>query len=174
MDIFDAIYEQSRGDFPLQESEKEAARSFSIYWGFFEGQVCGSSASPARMMVVAQYVIENDEYKPDLTKNTLAYFKHRYTGGEQQDAEFRDLRFRNRERRYEELVHQVLRDDEASDELQLAACLLVILRYRNNLFHGMKWTKNLQGQEQNFVKSLDLMMYILPIAKWKQWEVNGQ
>jgi hypothetical protein len=40
---------------------------------------------------------------------------------------------------------------EAADLSEVAAALLIIVyRLRNNLFHGVKWAYEIQGQLENF------------------------
>ena len=42
----------------------------------------------------------------------------------------------------------------------LAAALIIVLRYRNNLFHGLKWAYGLRGQRQNFETAIALLIAV--------------
>lgn len=44
---------------------------------------------------------------------------------------------------------------------RMAAVLIIVFRYRNNLFHGVKWQYKLQGQLGNFTTANDVLMKVL-------------
>lgn len=44
---------------------------------------------------------------------------------------------------------------------KLIVCLLIVFRYRNNLFHGNKWTYRLEGQHQNFEHATQLLLAVI-------------
>jgi hypothetical protein len=43
----------------------------------------------------------------------------------------------------------------------LSAALLITFRYRNNLFHGVKWAYGVQGQLSNFDVAIDLLQAVV-------------
>ncbi|MBP1872023.1 steroid 5-alpha reductase family enzyme [Ensifer adhaerens] len=43
----------------------------------------------------------------------------------------------------------------------LLTALIIVWRFRNNLFHGEKWTHHLQDQRANFTHANGLMMSLL-------------
>jgi hypothetical protein len=44
---------------------------------------------------------------------------------------------------------------------RIAAVLIIVFRYRNNLFHGVKWQYKLEGQLGNFSAANDALMKVL-------------
>jgi len=50
---------------------------------------------------------------------------------------------------------------DISKENESIGCLVIIYRLRNNLFHGDKWSYNLQGQYENFTKANEFLMALM-------------
>ena len=46
-------------------------------------------------------------------------------------------------------------------QIKLAACLIIIFRYRNNYFHGIKWATEFRDQQKNFEESNKLLAFVL-------------
>jgi site-specific DNA-cytosine methylase len=46
----------------------------------------------------------------------------------------------------------------------LQALLLIVLRLRNNLFHGEKWAYGIAGQRQNFQHACAVMMATMDLG----------
>lgn len=65
-----------------------------------------------------------------------------------------------RRRNAEGLVRRVLEGEGGVAE-QAACVLSIILRYRNNLFHGEKWRYRLAGQRENFDQANQALMVAL-------------
>lgn len=96
-----------------------------------------------------------------LTLNTfadeLAYFRGRYVGA---DGEFTHhyAHLNLRPADQPALIGRVL-CDETDDVSEIAAGVLIIVyRYRNNLFHGEKWGYHLQGQRNNLAHANAALM----------------
>lgn len=69
------------------------------------------------------------------------------------------LNFRNGDN--EPLVKDVLLGNKNAPAELLSAALLIVYRYRNNLFHGIKWTYGLEGQQSNFENAIDLLINVM-------------
>lgn len=90
----------------------------------------------------------------------LAYIRHRYFGGPDQAYHLEHLHLQSANK--PALVLAVL-DGSNNDPCDTIGVLhTVVFRLRNNLFHGVKWQYQLQGQLENFrnassvlVKSLE-------------------
>ena len=48
-------------------------------------------------------------------------------------------------------MRRVLNGEDGALENIAATVLIIVYRFRNNLFHGLKWSYNLQGQLENFM-----------------------
>jgi hypothetical protein len=47
-------------------------------------------------------------------------------------------------------VERVIRGQSSGDAEIVSAVLIIVLRLRNNLFHGVKWSYGIKGQLENF------------------------
>ena len=55
---------------------------------------------------------------------------------------------------------------QTSDEAEiLSAVLIVVLRLRNNLFHGEKWTYGIKGQLDNFRNANNVLMSVIDLHR---------
>ena len=63
------------------------------------------------------------------------------------------------------LVEAVLNGNEISPEKVLLAILMIVYRYRNNLFHGEKSIRDLPNQIDNFRNANQLLMVFM--EKWR-------
>jgi len=53
--------------------------------------------------------------------------------------------------------------DKTDTTSSIAALLIIIYRLRNNLFHGLKWAYNIQGQRSNFAHANYVLMTVLDV-----------
>lgn len=63
------------------------------------------------------------------------------------------------------VVEGVLLGRENSPGAILICCLTIVLRYRNNLFHGMKWAYGIQGQKGNFMIANQILIRTAEMAR---------
>ncbi len=87
--------------------------------------------------------------------------QHIDTDDEVFNCHFGRLHFRENDR--QELVKKVLLGDESTTAEKLAACLIIVFRYRNNYFHGIKWATEFRGQQENFERSSKLLADVLDL-----------
>jgi hypothetical protein len=59
------------------------------------------------------------------------------------------------------LIRSVIDGSNNDPSHRVATVFIVILRYRNNLFHGMKWQYQLAGQLDNFTNANNALMTAL-------------
>ena len=62
-----------------------------------------------------------------------------------------------------ELVCAVLKGENTNHADVVAALLIVVLRLRNNLFHGVKWAYGIRNQLANFINANTTLMAALEI-----------
>jgi hypothetical protein len=60
----------------------------------------------------------------------------------------------------------VLKEKETSIGALVSALLIIVLRYRNNFFHGIKWAYGLRDQLNNFNNANLLLMKMIEINKY--------
>lgn len=59
-----------------------------------------------------------------------------------------------------DMVLAVIDGSNNDDRDRVAAVLIITLRYRNNLFHGVKWQYMLAGQLENFTNASSALMKV--------------
>ncbi|WP_456816816.1 hypothetical protein [Bradyrhizobium sp. USDA 4520] len=90
----------------------------------------------------------------------LSYFRQRYYADRDFTYHFDNLHLRgNRDR--EPLVRAVLDGSDNADQSRAATVLIIVFRYRNNLFHGVKWQYKLEAQLGNFTAANNALMKVL-------------
>ena len=91
----------------------------------------------------------------------LAYCRDRYFQQGAPTDHFQHLHLRNNDK--PALVEAVLRGDNDDPADCVVVVLIVVYRFRNNLFHGAKWGYRLQGQLRNFEHANDVLMNAMQI-----------
>lgn len=86
----------------------------------------------------------------------LAYFRNRYFQSGDFTPHYWQLNLRANDN--VALVQQVLRGDNNDPADCISVALIVIYRFRNNLFHGQKWEYGLAGQLANFTHANNVLM----------------
>src|SRR5690606_20315246 len=89
----------------------------------------------------------------------LAYFRQRYFANGQFTHHFTHLNLRRPDQR--DLIRSVLDGSNDDPRDRLLTVLMIVWRFRNNLFHGEKWAYKLQGQPQNFTHANAVLMRVL-------------
>lgn len=142
------IAEHAPGFRDLCREEYDAITDFSLLWSFFEGRVLKTSGNAESIMRAArqwarQGLLAVEPFQPE-----VAYFREHYFAEGGFTYHISQLHFRRPDR--EEMVKRVLSGESNDSAEAAAAALIIVYRYRNNLFHGEKWSYNLQGQFDNF------------------------
>lgn len=141
------LHDRLPGLVHLGEDERQAIADFTLLWSLFEARVMDTQASPAKIVALTNAWAAAGEIDENTFGEALAYFRDRYRRDGLFTEAFQHLRFDRGGR--EALVRRVLEGE--GDTAEQAACVLsIILRYRNNLFHGEKWRYRLAGQRENF------------------------
>ena len=158
-----AWLEQHAPGYPdLAAEARDVITTFSLFWSLFEAQFLNNSASAANIVARSEELCTAGVVEESDFSDILAYFRDRYSDGRAVNNRFRSLNLRANDRR--ELVTKVLLDQESTAAEQLASCLIVVYRYRNNFFHGIKWASKFRDQYDNFAKSNQLLAYVLEIS----------
>jgi len=141
----------------LSEDERQTIHCFSLLWTVFEAQVLESNASVTKIMETTRLLEEGGKLEDPWFSDTLVYFINRYINKNTCDTndKFASLNLRNNDDK--ELVTSVLKKEIHKYSAQLAACLIIVFRFRNNYFHGLKWADEMTGQKDNFDHSIQLM-----------------
>ncbi len=129
---------------------------FSLLWNMFEGIVCSKNATIAVMERAVKNLDRRGVLRQEDFKPYLEYFVTRYTTEGTVNPRFAQLNFRHNDR--EQLVKDVLEGVESDLHKVVLAILIIVYRYRNNLFHGEKAVERLQDQVDNFKTANRVLM----------------
>ncbi|MGH8243901.1 MAG: hypothetical protein ACRETY_11200 [Steroidobacteraceae bacterium] len=143
----------------LPDQDRAAIFNFTFLWSLFEAQIMGAFA---RADVICAKVddwraagtLYADEYDTE-----LGYFQHRYFANGDFTHHFPHLKLRPADQ--PALVRSVLDGSNNDSRDRLLTVLMIVWRFRNNLFHGGKWAYQLEGQLQNFTHANAVLMRLL-------------
>src|SRR5262245_57502375 len=147
MDPIEWLRQRLQGFPPAQQAELvKAITDFALLWGFFEGMVLGTDGSQNR---IAQRVRDWHgavNFQIGDFAEHLEYFRTRYCPNGNWDPEYDMLRRLSPHR--EVLVRRVLERQTEDPVACVTGILLLLLRIRNNLFHGRKMRWGFQDQAE--------------------------
>jgi hypothetical protein len=143
----------------LSHEEVDAITDFSLLWSLFESRVLNRNANARALCSVVEAWRVSGTLVLDLFDEELAYFCQRYYSGNGFSPYFSGLRLQRLDR--EPMVRRVLNGTENDASQRLAVALIIVYRYRNNLFHGEKWEYELADQFGNFTTANTLLMKAL-------------
>ena len=143
----------------LDAAERKAIRDFALLWSFFESLVLNTNADANRIIDVCHDLARRGRLDISNYHEELAYFRQRYFDGASFTLMFGGLHLRGNDRRA--IVEKMLRNTAVDSAEVLAALLIIVLRLRNNLFHGVKWSYGIQGQRENFAHANTVLMKVL-------------
>lgn len=145
----------------LHPDEIDAIRDFTLLWALFEGKAMATYGSPAKVVAAVDRMDVPDQL-PDRIVEALQYWRHRYVDADDAAERFAGLRFRDNA--FRSLTLAVLNGQREGPVDVLKALLLITLRLRNNLFHGVKWQYLLVGQRGNFDNANAVLMTATEMA----------
>jgi len=153
------LQENAPGFNKLSDDERNAIVDFSLLWSLFEARILDNSGSASCICSVVddwrdEKTLQAESYDPE-----LAYFRQRYFANGDFTRHFEHLHLRDNDR--PGLVRGAIAGDNNNPRDRVAALLIIILRFRNNLFHGMKWHYELAGQLDNFDHANAVLMKAL-------------
>jgi len=148
----------------LSQEEKNAIMHFSLLWSLFEVQVLNASASAKSIHTKRNTWHESDRLNENDFIQYKNYFIQRYIEDGKINYRFDHLNLRKNDNL--ELVKTVLQGKETNIVNVLTAMLIIVLRYRNNYFHGIKWVYQFIDQLDNFDTANKLLMKVIEINNY--------
>ena len=145
----------------LGQDEKDAIMHFSLLWSLFEAQVLNTSASANAIHSKIGEWCEAGLVDPVEFEQFKSYFTQRYVEDGELNNRFAHLYLRNGDK--PELVRAVLKEEDDNIQNVVTVLLIIVLRYRNNFFHGIKWAYQFQDQLDNFNTANSLLMKVIEI-----------
>lgn len=137
------------------DADLENVKDFSLIWNIFERYVCNNN-----------FTIANAEAQLAVKKFNLAdfqehidYFKNRYIENGSVNNRFANLNFRANDR--DNLVKEVLLGNVTTEQETVLSLTIIVYRYRNNLFHGIKDMQVIDQQNENFRIANDFLTKLM-------------
>lgn len=147
----------------LPDGDKKAIGDFCLLWGLFEGRCLQESGSIRQIEQFVDRIADDLERDNQFLEAALNYFQGRYVEAEGRFSyRFNQLHFRPGDRRNH--VEAVLLGHRLERPDILKALLIIVYRFRNNLFHGPKWRYELTEQVDNFSTANALLMAVMDIV----------
>jgi len=157
--IIDWLRANVHGFNHLSNEEVSAISDFSLLWALFESRLLNTEGSVRSICDIV------DGWKKDGTLDAtsfdpeLGYFRQRYFANGAFADNFGHLYLRKNDQ--EQLVRAVIDGSCDDPRDRVAAILIIIFRYRNNLFHGVKWQYKIAGQLGNFTTANAVLIKVL-------------
>lgn len=143
----------------LSKDEQNAIADFALLWSLFESRILNTTGNAATICNTVEQWQAAGALDAGAFAAEITYFRQRYYAEGAFTDHFSHLHFRNPDR--EHMVRSVIDGSDSDPHHLVAAMLIIIYRYRNNLFHGVKWQYNLEGQLDNFSTANAALMKIL-------------
>lgn len=147
------------------ENNIQSIKDFSLIWNLFEGKFFETSFSIDKL----EKILIDTDIDIDCFLPYLEYFKNRYVNQEDNtiNERFSFLHFRKKDR--EDFVTEVLLNNEDilnyidtnTQYKVVLAISIIVYRFRNNLFHGVKNIQHIDQQEDNFVTANGFLRTII-------------
>ena len=144
----DWLEQNAPGFRELSEDERTAITDFSFLWSLFEAKALNERGSTDAIVEATKRWTGKGLLPEDIFEPQVAYFRNRYFADGEFTYHFDHLHLRRNDA--PDLVKEVLRNEDADPGEVTAALLIIVCRFRNNLFHGAKWSYELRGQLENF------------------------
>ncbi len=132
----------------LADDEVNAITDFSLLWSLFESRIVNRNANANALCAIVEGWHASNLIVPVLFDEENAYFRERYHPDADFSHHFPGLRLQRADR--EPMVRRVLQGINNDAVHRQCAALIIVYRYRNNLFHGEKWAYGIQDQFGNF------------------------
>ncbi|MGE0132406.1 MAG: hypothetical protein AB7U82_30355 [Blastocatellales bacterium] len=155
----------------LSATERSLLTDFALLWSLFEGEVLKAAASVNTIEQTVQRWNQAGLLLPQTFAAAADYFKERYFAEGVFTYRFDHLHLDRSGN--PQVVRNVLSGQDAAPESIASALLIIVYRYRCNLFHGEKWTYQLQEQEQNFSHANEVLMRAVELNRRVQQNVPG-
>jgi len=137
------------------ENDLNHIKDFSLLWNIFENIVCNNNCN----ITLLRTQLENKTFNLSNFQANISYFQNRYVTNNEINERFEHLNINNVE--LKELVKNVLLGNSKNVSEIVFALSIIVYRYRNNLFHGVKNIATINEQNDNFLNANQVLISIL-------------
>lgn len=158
-EIIDWLRAKAHGFNHLPNEEVNAISDFALLWALFESRLLNTEGSARAICDVVDSWQKEGSLDAASLDPEIGYFRQRYFANGAFTYHFDHLHLRKNDQ--EALVRSVIDGSDNDPRDRVAAALIIIFRYRNNLFHGVKWQYKLADQFGNFTAANAVLMKVL-------------
>lgn len=162
---FDAIQWIGKRQPSLQRYFDQGSHSllhFALMWNMFEGELCDSSANSTKLREVSATLAQRGLMTHPTSQGFLKFVQERYWDGKELTGRFQFLHLRSVA---EVATVSEMLSGQTTDPPSVAhALLLIVCRYRNNTFHGLKEITEVLGSPELFDQSAKFLSAALECA----------
>ena len=155
------LQDKAPGFRELQADEQTAIMQFSLLWSLFEARALNTHGSARAIVAVTRLWAEQSLLKEKSFAREIAYFQNRYYRDGAFTHHFHNLHLGRSDQ--QALVERVLKNDTPDSAEVAAAALIIVYRFRNNRFHGVKWAYEIRGQFENFTHANAVLMQAIEL-----------
>ena len=149
----------------LSSTEQNEAGSFTFICTIFELNVIqvlekDSANSSLGRLTCREYAQSHHLPENDLSAEK-AYFRNHFFDRDGQDqSTWASALFRPSDHKDE--IKEILLNTNTTAMEDAEALIRIVVRLRNNYFHGFKWAYNMKGQLDNFVHANSVLVKVMP------------
>lgn len=143
----------------LSLAERRAIADFTFLWTLFEARILATRGSAQAITSAVTGWYQAGQLAVNSFDGELAYFRSRYFENGEFTHHFDGLHLRQNDN--PALVRGVIDGSDNGDQNRVIAILTILFRYRNNLFHGIKWQYHFVDQLENFRQANAILKRVL-------------
>ena len=152
----------------LQSQGLSRVTNFVFLWNIFEATALDRDATLGKIRLLVDNLHQFQPLTVIELQGYLTYFSDRYFNPNGKNTySLEGLKFRDNQsdQAAKAEVEAVLTRNEIRPEMILKALLIILYRFRNNLFHGNKEIVQIEGQIQNFIVANNILKIVLEKMK---------
>lgn len=144
----------------LTDSDYNHVKDFLLLWNLYESRLFQEKFTIDKAERLIENRINRNRLNHSSFSSILTYFQGRYTkSGIIIYPIFENLNFRPNDR--EQFVQSTLLNNNPSLKDKILTSAIIIYRFRNNLFHGVKDITQINYQKSNFLHANEFIMRML-------------
>ena len=152
----------------IEQGQLDAVSDFTLMWALFEASESEEESNMfSKIKGVSEKVVKKlkhscslDDFLYFLDK-PLNYWSKRYIRDDEHSDRYEHLGLNDEAIR---VVLPVLKGKDDNPAHKICACLYIVYRYRNNLFHGNKDITLLEDQTENLNNASELLQEIMRVS----------
>ncbi|HCN5210848.1 TPA: hypothetical protein N6X18_001970 [Escherichia coli] len=156
---------------PLNQIQYDNLCRFMIYFSLAESKLAPMASGLGGTDELSRALIDINGVDKDAIDDCYAFFIRRYR--DQPDSERRFRKLAPAEyvgARQMPRFAALLQTQTPTTEEKISFVFKVIFRLRHNLFHGEKWSYNLEGQDDNFSHAACVLLSTLNLTRGSMWQ----